>query len=93
MIAALYETHSMSYVLPSAKCELKLSTAEQGFVYGVGTIGYALGSFFWGFLADTWGRHKVLTTSLLLCSISSAISSFSITSLMLMVTRFCVGLW
>lgn len=93
MMAGLFELHAMAYVLPSAKCELELTTAEQGFTYAVGTFGFALSSHFWGFLADTWGRQKVLKCSLILCAISSAISSLSVTSWMLMLSRFCVGLW
>lgn len=93
MVVLVYETHAMAYALPSAKCELKFTTSQQGFTYVVGTCGIAIASYFWGFLADTWGRQKVLKLSLLMCCIFSTISSFSLTSWMLMLTRFCVGLW
>lgn len=85
------EGNSMAYVLPAAKCELHMTTAEQGLTYVVAHIGFVCASHFWGFLADTWGRKKVLQTALFMCFIISIISSYSSSSLMLMLTRFAVG--
>lgn len=85
------EGNSMAFVLPAAKCDLKMTVAEQGLTYTVAHIGFICASHFWGFLADTWGRRKVLQASLFLCFVISIISSFSISSLMIMLTRFVVG--
>lgn len=82
----------MAFVLPLAKCELNISNAEQGAINAVAFVGVVLTSHFWGFMADTWGRRKVLLLSLGSGFVFSAISSFSISSTMLLITRFFVGL-
>lgn len=82
----------MAFVLPLAKCELNMSNAEQGAINAVTFIGVVLTSHFWGFLADTWGRRKVLIVSLGSGFVFSAISSFSVSSTMMLVTRLFVGL-
>lgn len=82
----------MALVLPLAKCELNLSNGEQGAINAVTFIGIVMTSHLWGFLSDTWGRRKVLLLSLGSGFIFSTISSFSVSSTMLLVTRFFVGL-
>lgn len=86
------EGMSMGYVLPVAKCELKISNVEQGVINAVAFVGVVISSHFWGFMADTWGRLKVLRFSLLFGFLFSALSSFSVNSTMLLATRFLVGL-
>lgn len=86
------EGMSMSFVLPVAKCELQISNVEQGHINAVAFIGVVLSSHFWGFMSDTWGRLKVLRFSLLCGFLFSTLSSFSVNSLMLLITRFMVGL-
>lgn len=81
----------MAFVLPLAKCELNISNMEQGAINAIAFAGVVLTSHFWGFLSDTWGRKKVLQLALGGGFIFSAISSFSVTSLMLLITRFLVG--
>lgn len=83
---------NMGFVLPIAKCDLNISTSEQGLINAITLIGVVLTSHFWGFMADTWGRQKVLRISLLTGFIFSALSSFSVNSTMLLITRFVVGL-
>lgn len=83
----------MAFVLPAAKCDIEMTTAEQGLINAIGFIGVVLTSHFWGFMADTWGRRKVLLFSLLSGFIFSIISSFSVSSLMLLLTRLLVGMW
>lgn len=85
------ENHAMSFALPAAKCDLNISVTEQGFIYSVGLIGAILSSPFWGILTDTWGRQKTLRLTLSLTCLFSAMSSFSVTSWMLLLTRFFVG--
>ena len=91
-MTALMEGSNMAYVLPSAKCDLNISFKQQGLINSVGYIGIVLMSHAWGFLADTWGRRKVLILSLLLTSMSGLLSSLSVSSMMLFLTRLIVGL-
>lgn len=83
----------MAFVLPAAKCDIEMTTTEQGLINAIGFIGVVLTSHFWGFMSDTWGRLKVLKFSLLSGFIFSIISSFSVSSLMLLFTRLIVGMW
>lgn len=92
LMAVITEGAAMSYVLPAAKCELKMSTAVQGFTNSVGYLGVIFASHFWGFMADTWGRRKVLRTALLISFVLSLISSLSLNSWMLIITRFASSL-
>lgn len=92
IMIVLIEGLNMSFVLPAAKCDLKITNAEQGFINSIGYIGIVVSSHFWGFLADTWGRKKVLQLSFFLTFLFAALSSLSYSSLMLLVTRFIVGL-
>lgn len=85
------ENQAMSYVMPIAKYDLDVTLREQGFIHSVGFLGVLVASHFWGFLTDTWGRHRTLRLTLFCTFITSAISSVSVTSLMLIVTRFLVG--
>lgn len=86
------EGFCMAYILPIAKCEFQMSTGEQGFISSVGYIGVILASHFWGFMADTWGRRNVLRVVLFLTFVVSLLSSFSLNSWMLIITRFGCGL-
>lgn len=88
----MIEGLNMSYVLPTAKCDLNLSNAEQGFIYSISYLGIILTGHLWGFLADTWGRKKVLQLSLFSSFLFAAMSSFSNSMIALAVTRFLLGL-
>lgn len=90
-ICVVIENQSMSYVMPAAKCDLDISVGEQGFINSVGFVGVLVASHFWGFLTDTWGRRQTLRLTLLCTFLSSSISSLSLTSFMLIVTRLFVG--
>lgn len=92
IMAVVAEGMSMGFVLPVAKCELNISNVEQGMINAVAFIGVVLTSHFWGFMADTWGRVKVLRVSLFFGFICSTLSSLSSTSMMLLIFRFMVGL-
>lgn len=91
-IAIIIEDNCLSFVLPAAKCDLHLSTGEQGFMYVASTMGFVCSSHLWGFLADTWGRRKVLRLALVLCCCTSAASSLATNGSLLLISRFTVGL-
>lgn len=93
VLAVGVEGLNVGYVMPSVKCEMNLTNNEQGLINGAGFVGVVLSAHFWGFLADTWGRQRVLRFALLCGFLFSAISSASYTAVMLLITRLCVGLW
>ncbi|CAG5099480.1 Similar to Sv2b: Synaptic vesicle glycoprotein 2B (Mus musculus) [Cotesia congregata] len=51
---------SMSFILPSAQCDLNLSTAAKGWLSSIIFIGMMAGAYAWGSVADALGRRKVL---------------------------------
>lgn len=83
----------MAVVLPAAKCDLGLSTAQQGFINSVAYIGIIVSAHFWGFIIDTWGRKNTLQLTLAMSLVCSVTSSFAVNSWMLIVFRFLVGIW
>lgn len=84
---------SMSVVLPSVRCEFGLTNVQQGAINAAGFAGIVFTSHFWGFLADTWGRQKVLVIALSTSFFASILSSFSVSFEMLLGCRLAVGLW
>lgn len=93
MLVVYVEGFNMSYVLPAVRLDIPMSSVEQGIINAAGFVGIILTSHFWGFMADTWGRQKVLQLSLGIGFIFSLVSSFCNSIILLIVTRFCVGLW
>lgn len=91
-MAVVTDGYCMAYVLPAAKSEFQMTTAEQGFINSVGFVGVILTSHFWGFIADTCGRRKVLRIVLFIAFVMSLVSSFSMNSWMLVITRFASGI-
>ncbi|KAJ6635070.1 Synaptic vesicle glycoprotein 2B [Pseudolycoriella hygida] len=92
LLGANMEGLNMAFVLPAAKCDIQMTTTEQGLINAIAFIGFVLTSQLWGFVVDTYGRLKVLQFSLLSGFIFSIISSFSVSSMMLLFTRLLVGM-
>lgn len=88
------ENVNLSYALPYAKCDLQLTTAEQGILTSVSFLGIVSTSYFWGFLVDTWGRKRVICTAACCGFFCSFLSDFSMNTITLIVLRFLAGaLW
>ncbi|XP_070506797.1 synaptic vesicle glycoprotein 2B-like [Chironomus tepperi] len=85
------ETSSINMILPIAQCELNLSNFHKGFLGSVSYIGIILSSHFWGFMADTKGRKKVVVPALILSFIFTVISTFSKSFWFLALFRFLNG--
>lgn len=58
LVGSSIENTNVSYILPYAKCDLKLSIEEQGVLSGISYFGIVFSSHAWGFLADTWGNSS-----------------------------------
>lgn len=90
-MGAALENINVSYILPFAKCDLKLTIAEQGILSSVSFLGIVSTSYFWGFLVDTLGRQRVLCVAALSGFCFSFVSAFATNTLVLIFLRFLAG--
>lgn len=82
---------SMSFILPSAECDLKLSTHSKGWLNSIIFIGMMAGAYAWGSVADSLGRKKVLIAISFMNGICIVASSFSQSYELFMIFRFLNG--
>lgn len=93
-MGATIENVNFSFILPYAKCDLKLSIAEQSALSSVSFLGIVSTSYLWGFLLDTWGRKKVLCLTAFCGFFLSIFSTFATNTIILIALRFFAGaLW
>lgn len=84
ILGAAIENVNISYIMPFAKCDLKLTIGQQGALSSMSFLATISTSFFWGFLADTWGRRKVMSVA----AFFSFLSGFMTNIHVLIVLRF-----
>lgn len=82
---------SMSFILPSAECDLDLNTSSKGWLNSIIFIGMMVGAYFWGSIADAVGRKKVLIVISFMNGFCIVASSFSQTYEWFMLFRFLNG--
>lgn len=82
---------SMSFILPSAQCDLELNTHTKGWLNCIIFIGMMLGAYLWGSIADSLGRKRVLIVISFMNALCIVASSFSQTFGMFMLFRFLNG--
>ncbi|GLH05621.1 Organic cation transporter-like protein [Gryllus bimaculatus] len=82
---------SMSFILPSAQCDLKLSTQTKGWLNSIIFIGMMVGAYAWGSVADSLGRKKVLIAISIMNALCIVASSFSQNYELFMLFRFLNG--
>ncbi|XP_059621616.1 synaptic vesicle glycoprotein 2B-like [Phlebotomus argentipes] len=82
---------SMSFILPSAQCDLNLNTQTKGWLNSIIFIGMMVGAYAWGSVADSLGRKKVLIVISVMNAMCIVASSFCQTYALFMVFRFLNG--
>lgn len=82
---------SMSFILPSAQCDLDLNTQSKGWLNSIIFIGMMVGAYVWGSVADSLGRKKVLIVISIMNALCIVASSFSQNYETFMVFRFLNG--
>ncbi|WP_206997111.1 MFS transporter [Trinickia mobilis] len=87
-----YDTVVLGFIAPALKVHFGASAAELAPVFGAGFFGLAIGSFFFGPLADRFGRKVTLICAVLLFGMLSIASSWSASINMLIALRFLTGL-
>lgn len=82
---------SMSFILPSAECDLDLDTKSKGWLNSIIFIGMMVGAYTWGSLADSCGRKKVLIFISVMNGVCIVASSFAQSYTPFMIFRFLNG--
>ncbi|KAG5683090.1 hypothetical protein PVAND_012393 [Polypedilum vanderplanki] len=85
------ESFCISLIIPIIQCELEMTNFHKGLLGSVGFIGIILSSQFWGFLADTRGRKKIMVPALFLASFFSFCSTLATNFWLLAIFRFLNG--
>ncbi|XP_046404799.1 synaptic vesicle glycoprotein 2B-like isoform X2 [Ischnura elegans] len=75
-IACAFQTFCISYLLPSAECDLRMTSYDKGLLNSSPFIGSLAGACIWGKLADSWGRKSVILTALAIDAVAAILSSF-----------------
>lgn len=82
---------SMSFILPSAQCDLNLNTHTKGWLNCIIFVGMMFGAYVWGSLADSLGRKKVLIVISYMNAACIVASSFTQNYELFMLFRFLNG--
>lgn len=93
LLCLTIETMAMMFIIPAAQCDLELSLTDKGLLSAIGFAGVVSFSMFWGFLADTRGRRKILIISMFGSFITTAISSILPSAWMLILLRYLNGVF
>ena len=78
-------------LIPLLSKHWSLSPGDAAWIGTANLIGMALGAFVWGTIADTIGRKKAFTATLLIFSIFTVLGAFSPDFLWFVVFRFLAG--
>lgn len=88
-----YDVTDIGFAMPAIGTQFNLSGSESLFLaLSIGLIGYVIGSFIIGILADRYGRFKMLIVTMALMAIGSFGDAASVDVTMLVIFRFITGL-
>ncbi|XP_010766737.1 synaptic vesicle glycoprotein 2C [Notothenia coriiceps] len=65
----------VSFLLPTARCDLLLSSSDMGLLTASIFLGMMVGGYMWGYLADQKGRRRVLVVSLTVNGVFGSLAS------------------
>ncbi|RZF39547.1 hypothetical protein LSTR_LSTR001068 [Laodelphax striatellus] len=82
---------AISLILPSAQCDLEMTSIHKGHLISAGFIGIILSCHMWGFLSDTKGRRKIVLWCASIDGFLYALSSLSPYYSVFIVFRFFHG--
>ncbi|XP_014097018.3 synaptic vesicle glycoprotein 2B isoform X1 [Bactrocera oleae] len=89
--ATVFETSNISYILPTAECDLQIGLLTKGVLNAITYAGMIISAMPWGYLADTTGRKHVLMCGLLIGSLMDLACACSQTAIQLIVFKFLAG--
>lgn len=85
------EILAISFLLPSAECDLELTPARKGWLSAILFVGMMIGGYIWGSLGDSLGRRVVLINAMFLNAAAGLLSSLSQGFYVFLVLRFISG--
>jgi MFS transporter, VNT family, synaptic vesicle glycoprotein 2 len=91
LTSSFLELSSVVSTFPISQCELQLTNIHKGVLSSIGYLGVIISSHFWGFMADTRGRKKILVLALFTSFFFTILSSLAKNFWMLLVCRFFNG--
>lgn len=87
-----YDLILIVFLIPVIEHNLGMSLAQSAWLIGVGLGASGLGGILFGWLADLYGRKKILTITVVLFSFGMLVSAFVQTPLQFFLARFVTGL-
>ncbi|KTF72419.1 hypothetical protein cypCar_00048857 [Cyprinus carpio] len=81
----------VSFLLPTARCDLHLTSADMGLLTASIFLGMMVGGYVWGYLADRRGRRSILVISLAVNGIFGAVASLAPSFWLFLLLRFFSG--
>ncbi|XP_059190520.1 synaptic vesicle glycoprotein 2C [Centropristis striata] len=82
----------VSFLLPTARCDLLLSSSDMGLLTASIFLGMMVGGYLWGYLADQRGRRRVLVVSLAVNGLFGGLASAAPWFWLFLLLRFISGI-
>ncbi|XP_017292502.1 synaptic vesicle glycoprotein 2B [Kryptolebias marmoratus] len=82
----------VSFLLPTARCDLRLSSSDMGLLTASIFLGMMVGGYMWGYLADLRGRRRVLVVSLTVNGAFGGLASVAPWFWLFLLLRFISGI-
>ncbi|CAN4084621.1 unnamed protein product [Withania somnifera] len=86
------EVMILSFIGPAVKSHWDLSSTQESLITTVVFAGMLIGAYFWGILADNYGRRKSLLIVAIVTTVCAFLSSFSPNYISLLILRVLVGI-
>ncbi|XP_061679558.1 synaptic vesicle glycoprotein 2B [Syngnathoides biaculeatus] len=85
------EIVGVSFLLPTARCDLLLSSSDMGLLTASIFLGMMAGGYLWGYMADRRGRCSVLVVSLTVNGVFGGLASAAQRFWLFLLLRFISG--
>ncbi|XP_026221195.1 synaptic vesicle glycoprotein 2B [Anabas testudineus] len=82
----------VSFLLPTARCDLQLSSSDMGLLTASIFLGMMVGGYMWGYLADQRGRRRILVISLTVNGVFGGLASIAPWFWLFLLLRFISGI-
>lgn len=87
-----YDLILIAFLIPTIEQSLHMSAEQSAWLLGVGLGASGVGGILFGWLADLYGRKRILTLTVILFSLGMLASGFVQTPLQFFIARFITGL-